>query len=56
MIGLVAVLMALFAVSTPAGARFIETAHNFDRQFYSLKNVRSINPIEKVVLSLLLAN
>jgi hypothetical protein len=55
-IGLIALVLALFAVSTPAAARFIHTARNFDRQFHSLKSVRSMNPIDRVVLSLLLAS
>ena len=55
MIGLMAVLLAVFLATTPAGARFVHTARNFDRQFYSLRAARSINLVEKLVLSFMLA-
>lgn len=55
-IGAMAVLMAISAARTPSGARLLDGARNFGRQFYSLRSAQSMNPIERIVLSLMLAS
>jgi hypothetical protein len=55
-IGIVVVVMALFAVRTPAAGRLVDGARNFGRQFQTLKSARSMNSIERFVLSLMLAS
>jgi hypothetical protein len=51
-----AVLMAISAARTPAGARLLDGARDFGRRFHSLKTAQSVNPIERIVLSLMLAS
>lgn len=55
-IGAMAVLMAISAARTPAGARLLDGARDFGRRFHSLKTAQSVNPIERIVLSLMLAS
>jgi hypothetical protein len=52
----IAVLMAITAARTPAGGRLLDGARNFGRQFHSLKAAHAMNPIERFVLSLMLAS
>jgi|1186.fasta_scaffold238169_3 hypothetical protein len=54
-IGLMAITLAILAAQTPAAVRVFDTARNFGRQFQSLQSARSLNPIQRVVLSLMLA-
>jgi hypothetical protein len=52
-----AVTLAIFAVRTPAGGKLVDGARNFGRQFHSLRSAQhTINPIERFVLSLMLAS
>jgi hypothetical protein len=53
---MIAVLMAITAARTPAGGRLLDGARNFGRQFHSLKAAHAMNPIERFVLSLMLAS
>ena len=55
-IGLMAVLLAVAVATTPTGARVVDGARNFGRQFHSLRSAHSMNPIERLVLSLMLAS
>lgn len=50
-----AVLLAISAARTPAGARLLDAARDFGRQFHSLQTAHSVNSIERIVLSLMLA-
>lgn len=50
-----AVMLAVFAARTTAGGRLVDGARNFGRQFHSLQS-HSMNPIERFVLSLMLAS
>jgi len=50
-----AITLAILAAQTPAAVRVFDTARNFGRQFQSLQSARSLNPIQRVVLSLMLA-
>jgi len=54
-IGIVAVILALTAMHTPAGSKLLASARNFNTQFQALKNAASISPIERLVLSLAMA-
>jgi len=56
MIAMMAVLLAVFATTTPTGARVVDGARNFGRQFRSLRSAHTMNPIERIVLSLMLAS
>ena len=51
-IGIVALLLAVFAVRTPAVGRVVSSARNFGKQFHALKSAHSLGPIERFVLSL----
>jgi hypothetical protein len=55
-IGAIAVLLAVFAARTTAGEKLVDGARNFGRQFHSLQRGHSMNPIERFVLSLMLAS
>ncbi len=56
-IGAMAVTLAIFAARTPAGGKLVDGARNFGRQFHSLRSAQhTINPIERFVLSLMLAS
>ena len=55
-IGAMAVMLAVFAARTPAGGKLVDGARNFGRQFHSLESAHSMNPIERLVLSLMLAS
>ena len=55
LIGAMAVLLAISAARTPMAGRLLDGARNFGRQFHSLKTA-PMNPIERVVLSLMLAS
>jgi hypothetical protein len=48
----VALLLAVFAVRTPAVGRVVSSARNFGKQFHALKSAHSLGPIERFVLSL----
>jgi hypothetical protein len=55
-IGLLALLLAI-AAARPAGAGWVvSSARNFHRQFHSLQSAQSMGPIERFVLSLILAS
>lgn len=56
MIGVMAVVMAILAVRTSTGAKVVDGARSFGRQFHSLKSAQSIGPVERLVLSLILAS
>ena len=51
-IGAIAVMLAVLTASTPVGCKLID----FGRQFQSLQSAQSMNPIERFVLSLMLAS
>jgi hypothetical protein len=55
-IATLALLLAAASVRTPAAVRVLSSARNFGRQFHSLKSAQSIGPIERFVLSLVLAS
>jgi hypothetical protein len=57
-IGTLAVLLAVNAVATsPAYCRIVHSAQNFQRYYNDLKQGdNTLNPIERVVFSLVLAN
>jgi hypothetical protein len=55
-IGLLALLLAISAARTPAAARIADTARNFGRQFHSLQSARSMNSLQRLVLSIMLAS
>jgi hypothetical protein len=55
-LGLLALTMAILAARTPAAVRAFDTARNFGHQFQSLQSARSLNPIQRLVLSLMLAS
>lgn len=48
--------MAICAARTPAGGRLLDGARSFGRQFHSLRSAHTMNPIERFVLSLMLAS
>jgi hypothetical protein len=56
MIGAMAVLLAVFAARTTVGVKLLTGACNFTRHFHSLQSAHSMNPIERLVLSLMLAS
>ena len=49
-------LLVVLAVRTDGGSRLVSSARNFGRQFHSLKSAQSMGPIERFVLSLVLAS
>jgi hypothetical protein len=51
-----ALMLAILAARTPAAARVADTVRDFNRQFHSLQNARSMNSFQRLVLSLMLAN
>jgi hypothetical protein len=58
MIGSLALLLAMGTVlSSPAYCRIVHSAQNFQRYYHDLKQGdNSLNPIERIVFSLVLAN
>jgi hypothetical protein len=55
-IGAMAVTLAIIAARTPAGGKLVDGARSFGRQFHSLRSAQTMNPIERFVLSLMLAS
>lgn len=55
-IGLMALLLAILAARTPAAARLADTARDFSRQYHSLQSARSMNSLQRLVLSFMLAS
>ena len=55
-IGLMALMLAILAVRTPTAGRVVDTVRDFNRQFHSLQSARSMNPIQRLVLSFMLAS
>jgi hypothetical protein len=55
-IGLMAVLLAVFAVHTPVVGKLVDSVRTFDRQFHSLKSAQSMSPLERFVLSLVMTS
>ena len=56
MIGLVALGLTATAVHAPGYARIRSSAQNFRQYFHDLKAGSSLNPVERFVFSLMLAN
>ena len=50
------VLLLVLTAGTPTGAHFINGARNFGRHFQSLESARGMNPIERILLSFMLAS
>ena len=55
-IGAMAVMLTVLTASSPAACKLVNGARNFGRQFNSLDSAKSMNPIERFVLSLMLAS
>ena len=55
-IGLLALLLAVAVTHTSGAGRVVSSARNFGRQFHSLKCAQSMGPVERFVLSLVLAS
>jgi hypothetical protein len=51
-IGILALILALIGMYTPAGSKLMASARSFNSQFQALKGAASISPIERLVLSL----
>ncbi len=55
-IGILALLLAVAAVRTPAAGRLLSTARTVGRHFHSLQSAQSMSPIERFVLSLVMTS
>ena len=56
-IGTLIVAFTLAALSSPSGLnRIASSAQNFEHHFQNLKTGNSLNPVERLVFSLVLAN
>jgi hypothetical protein len=53
---MLALLLAIAAIRTPAGARLVCSVRTFGRQFHSLKSAQSMGPVQRFVLSLVLTS
>jgi hypothetical protein len=51
-IGILALILAVTAMHTPAGSKLLASAKSFNSQFQALKGAASISPIERLVFSL----